>query len=68
MDDRLAKAGGTLDFFVDDAHIEELFPGRKLTRQKFSFQISDHFPLWVQLDIDIDGRRPDQIVQAAGKK
>jgi hypothetical protein len=68
MDDRLALAGGTLDFFVDDAHIEELYPGKKLTRQAFSFQISDHLPLWVQLDTDIDGWRLDQIVQAGGKK
>ena len=68
MDDRIALAGGTLDFFVDDAHIKELYPGRKLTRQAFSFQLSDHFPLWVQLDTDIDGRRLDQIVQAGGKK
>jgi hypothetical protein len=68
MDDRLALTGGTLDFFVDDKHIEELYPGRKLTRQAFSFQLSDHLPLWVQLDTDIDGRRLDQIVQAGGKK
>jgi hypothetical protein len=65
MDDRLALAGDALDFFIDDAHIEELFPGKKLTRQAFSFQLSDHLPLWVQLDTDIDGRRLDQIVQAA---
>jgi hypothetical protein len=68
MDDRRVLAGGTLDFFVNDAHIEELYPGRKLTRQAFSFQLSDHLPLWVQLDTDIDGWRLDQIVQAGGKK
>lgn len=67
MDDRRTLAGGTLDFFVDDAHIEELYPGKKLTRQAFSFQLSDHLPLWVQLDTDIDGWRLDQIVQAGGK-
>lgn len=68
MDDNLCLAGGVLDFFIDDAHIEELFPGRKLTRQAFSFQLSDHLPLWVQLDVDIDGRRLDQIVQGVAKK
>ena len=64
MDDRLALAGGTLDFFVDDAHIEELYPGQKLNRQAFSFQLSEYLPLWLQLDTDIDGRRLGQIVQA----
>jgi hypothetical protein len=31
------RAGGTLDFFIDDAHIAELFPDKKYTRQQFSF-------------------------------
>ena len=61
------QAGGTLDFFIDDAHIEELFPGEKYTRQQFSFQLSDHLPLWIQVKTDIDGHRLDQIVQAARK-
>ena len=61
------KAGGTLDFFIDDAHIKELFPGEKYTRQQFSFQLSDHLPLWIQVKTDIDGHRLDQIVQAARK-
>jgi endonuclease/exonuclease/phosphatase family metal-dependent hydrolase len=58
------KAGGTLDFFIDDAHIEELFPGKKYTRLQFSFQLSDHLPLWIQMNTDIDGHRLDQLVQA----
>ncbi len=62
------KAGGTLDFFIDDAHIKELFPGEKYTRQQFSFQLSDHLPLWIQVKTDIDGHRLDQIVQAARKR
>jgi hypothetical protein len=59
------QAGGALDFFIDDAHIEELFPGEKYTRQQFSFQLSDHLPLWIQVKTDIDGYRLDQIVQAS---
>jgi len=67
MDDRRILAGGTLDFFVDDAHIKELYPNRKLTREAFTFQLSHHLPLRVQFDTDIDGRRLDQIVQAGGE-
>jgi hypothetical protein len=35
--------------------------------EKFTYQLSDHFPLWVQLDTDIDGERLNQIV-LNGKK
>lgn len=64
---RFANAGGTVDFFLSDAKIDELFPGKQYTREKFSFQMSDHFPVWVQLKTDIDGERLTQIVQDAQK-
>ncbi len=67
VDANFMKAGGTLDFFVDDAHIKELFPDKQYTRQQFSFQLSDHLPLWIQVNTDIDGYRLDQIVQAGRK-
>ncbi|HEX7315894.1 MAG TPA: endonuclease/exonuclease/phosphatase family protein [Pyrinomonadaceae bacterium] len=57
--------GGVLDFFIDDAHIEELFPGKNYTRDKFSFQLSDHMPVWIQINVDIDTYRLEQIVQDA---
>jgi hypothetical protein len=64
---RFSNDGGTLDFFGNDASIKELFPDENYTRTKFSFQISDHLPLWVQIKTDIDGERLNQIVQD-GKK
>ena len=60
---RFSNDGGTLDFFGSDASIKVLFPDRDYTREKFSFQLSDHFPLWVQIKTDIDGERLNQIVQ-----
>jgi hypothetical protein len=45
----------------------QAFPGKKMTRDKFSFQISDHLPVWIQVKTDIDGFRLDQLVQD-GKK
>jgi endonuclease/exonuclease/phosphatase family metal-dependent hydrolase len=63
MKERFANLGGTLDFYVSDAKIKELFPTQNYTRDKFSFQISDHFPVWVQVKTDIDGERLTQIVQ-----
>lgn len=64
---RFSNEGGTLDFFGSDASIKVLFPDKAYTREKFSFQLSDHFPLWVQIKTDIDGERLNQIVQD-GKK
>jgi hypothetical protein len=60
---RFTNFGGVVDFFISDARIDELFPGKNYTRDKFSFQLSDHFPVWVQIDTDIDGERLTQIVQ-----
>ncbi len=55
--------GGALDFFIDNAHIDELFPGKNYSRDKFTFQMSDHLPIWIQIKTDIDGFRLNQIVQ-----
>ncbi len=59
--------GGVLDFFIDDAHIEELFPGKNYTRDKFSFQMSDHMPVWIQINVNIETFRLTQLMQCAKK-
>jgi hypothetical protein len=64
---RFTNFGGTLDFYGSDAFIKELFPDAGYTRQQFTYQLSDHFPIWVQIDTDIDGQRLSQIVQNAKK-
>ena len=58
-----SNAGGVLDYFLDDAHIKELFPGA-MTRTEFTYQMSDHLPLWMQINTDIDGFKLDEIVQS----
>lgn len=63
MKKRFSNSAGTLDFFGSDAQIKELFPDKAYTREKFSFQLSDHFPVWAQIKTDIDGERLNQIVQ-----
>jgi len=65
---RFSNFGGTLDFFVSDARIKDLFPDKNYTRKKFSYQLSDHFPVWVQINTDIDGERFTQIVQNSKKQ
>ena len=51
------------NFFIDNVHIYELFPGNKSSREKFTFQMSDHLPIWIQVKTVIEGFRLDQIVQ-----
>jgi endonuclease/exonuclease/phosphatase family metal-dependent hydrolase len=65
--DNFTNCGGALDFFIDNAHIEELFPGKNYSRQKFTFQMSDHLPVWIQVKTDIDGFRLNQIVQEGNR-
>ncbi len=61
--DNFTNAGGVLDFYLDAAHIKELFPAG-LTKAKFTFQLSDHLPLWLQINTNIEGFKLDEIVQA----
>ncbi len=65
MPENFTNKGGALDFYINDAGIEELFPGKNYSRTKFTFQMSDHLPIWIQVKTDIDGYRLDQIVQDA---
>lgn len=60
---RFCNAGGTVDFYLSEAKIPELFPNGNLTPEKFTYQLSDHFPVWIQLATDIDGEILNQIVQ-----
>jgi len=58
--DDFTLAGGVVDFFASDH--KPLFPD--LTKEKFTYQMSDHLPLWVQIRTDIDGFILDQLIQA----
>jgi len=67
MKKRFTDAGGALDFFVSDKRIKDLFPKSSYSRQEFTFQLSDHFPVWTQIYTDIDGDRLTQIVRDGRK-
>lgn len=51
--------GGILDFYTGG--IGPLFSG--MEKQAFTYQMSDHLPLWIQINTDIEGNRLDQIIQ-----
>ena len=53
--------GGTLDFYASNHRV--LFSN--LTKREFTYQLSDHLPLWVQLNVDTEDEELDQIISAA---
>jgi len=57
--DTFTNAGGVVDFYAGDH--KPLFPD--LDKAAFTYQMSDHLPLWVQVNTDIDGFVLDQIIQ-----
>src|SRR5258707_1141095 len=42
--------------------LNDLFPGMEKTA--FTFQMSDHLPLWMQINTDIEGMKLDEIIRA----
>lgn len=58
--ENFANKGGVLDFYAGDH--KQLFPD--LDKQKFTYQMSDHLPLWIQVCTDIDLRQLEQIIQS----
>ncbi len=50
--------GGVLDFYQND--IEPLFPG--MSKGDFTYQLSDHLPLWMQVNTDIEGCILEQLI------
>ncbi|MGQ0772197.1 MAG: endonuclease/exonuclease/phosphatase family protein [Nitrososphaerota archaeon] len=55
--------GGIADFYADDWR--SLFPKDKypnMTQRKFTYEISDHLPIWMQIDTT-DDVKLDQIIQ-----
>ncbi len=58
-EETFTNAGGVLDFYASDH--KPLFP--ELTKAEFTYQMSDHLPLWIQINTDNDGMMLEQIIQ-----
>ncbi len=56
------NSGGVLDFHVEDSRMNELFP-KGITKAKYTRELSDHLPLWVQIRTDDDRARLEQRIQ-----
>ncbi|MFI5175629.1 MAG: endonuclease/exonuclease/phosphatase family protein [Terriglobia bacterium] len=57
--ENFTNQGGVLDFYAGD--VNPLFPGMSL--KDFTYQLSDHLPLWMQVNTDIDGHQLDEIIR-----
>ena len=61
--------GGVLDFYK--GNWRALYPKKQfpdLDKSAFTFEMSDHLPLWVQLDTWTDDEELDQLIRAKSKK
>ena len=57
--------GGVLDFYKNN--YKSLAPYKNMTKTKFTYELSDHLPLWVQLDIDTADEALDQLIAKRSK-
>ena len=57
--DRFTDEAGVLDFYMGD--YEALYPELD-SRRDFTYQLSDHLPLWVQLDTWIEDEQLDAVL------
>ncbi|MBZ5553465.1 MAG: endonuclease/exonuclease/phosphatase family protein [Acidobacteriia bacterium] len=57
--ENFTNQGGVLDFHAGDH--TPLFPGMSL--RDFTYQLSDHLPLWMQVNTDIEGHQLDEVIR-----
>ncbi|QLH05424.1 endonuclease [Nitrosopumilus oxyclinae] len=56
--------GGVVDFYKKD--FRKLYPKKKfpdMDKESFTYEMSDHLPLWIQLDIWTDDEELDQLIR-----
>ncbi|OGU64968.1 MAG: endonuclease [Stygiobacter sp. RIFOXYC12_FULL_38_8] len=56
---KFTNNGGVVDFYA--GNIKPLF--KDLDKSKFTYQMSDHLPLWIQINTDIEGELLNQIIK-----
>ena len=54
--------GGTVDFYK--GNYKAYKPYKDLSKTQFTFELSDHLPLWVQLNLDVEDEQLDQLMSA----
>ncbi len=60
-EDMFSDHGGVLDFYTGG--IKKLYPHiKKMSKSAFTHQMSDHLPLWIQLDVNTNNAHIDSIL------
>ncbi|GAB1265384.1 hypothetical protein NBRC116493_27210 [Aurantivibrio infirmus] len=57
--------GGVLDFYKNNH--KSLLPYKNVSKTKFTYQLSDHLPLWMQISIDTADEKLDQLISKRKK-
>jgi exonuclease III len=59
---------GVLDFYKGGVKgIKDLYPEDTPTKAKFTYELSDHLPLWIQINTDTLDEQLDQIINPGGE-
>jgi len=54
---------GVLDFYAKGpVGLKELYPADTPTKDEFTYELSDHLPLWIQINTDTFDEKLDQII------
>ncbi len=59
--ERFTERAGVVDFYGNGSE-DILFPGKNYSKSKFTHQMSDHLPLWAQINIDLEDDELNQIL------
>jgi endonuclease/exonuclease/phosphatase family metal-dependent hydrolase len=62
-----AESGGVLDFYLNEESICQLYVNNPPDKGAFTYEMSDHLPVWVQLKTDTDTERLDEIIAKVKK-
>jgi endonuclease/exonuclease/phosphatase family metal-dependent hydrolase len=56
-----SKHGGVVDFYKGDHRV--LSPYKDMSKTGFTYELSDHLPLWCQLNVDVAGDQLDKLIE-----
>lgn len=60
--DVVTNRGGVLDFYANS--FKPLYRGVKKSKRELTYELSDHLPLWIQLNVDAEDAELDQIIRS----
>jgi endonuclease/exonuclease/phosphatase family metal-dependent hydrolase len=55
-----SEHGGVLDFYKNNH--KTILPYKSLSKTEFTYELSDHLPLWIQLNVDTADETLDQLI------